>query len=420
MSFSNFGNKFTGSSGILELMDDLGNALASPDAKDLIMMGGGNPAHIAEIEDILQQRLIDIANDKNELQQLLGVYDTPQGEKAFIQALAKLLEKEYGWPITEDNIALTNGSQSAFFMLFNLLAGEHENGKKKILFPLAPEYIGYADSGISPATFKAYKPEIELIGERQFKYHVDFNALEITKDIAAICVSRPTNPTGNVVTDEEIEKLGQLAAQHRIPLIIDGAYGTPFPDIIFTAAKPIWNENTILCLSLSKFGLPAARTGIVIANPDVIKALSNMNAILSLAPNSIGARLTLNMMQSGDILKLSREVIKPFYQARCEQAVTQLEQGLGELPVRIHKPEGAMFLWLWCKDLPVNSQQLYQNLKDQGLIVVPGHYFFPGLDDDQWQHQNECLRINYSQAPEKVTRGIEILCNELHRLYEAS
>ena len=252
MSFSVFGKKFTSESGILNLMDDLGNALANPDSSNTIMMGGGNPAHIPEIEDIVKERLIEISKDTHELQQFIGVYDTPQGEKSFRSSLATLLSKEFDWPLTEDHIALTNGSQSAFFMLFNLLAGEHPDGSQKhILFPMAPEYIGYADAGLSHEFFKACKPEIELIGDSQFKYRVDFKALTIDGDTAAICVSRPTNPTGNVVTDEELEHLNRLALEHNIPLIIDGAYGTPFPDIIFGQATPMWNENTILCLSLS-------------------------------------------------------------------------------------------------------------------------------------------------------------------------
>jgi len=47
----------------------------------------------------------------------------------------------------------------------------------------------------------------------------------IPNDIGAICVSRPTNPSGNVLTDEEVERLGVLAQRHDIPLIIDCGTG---------------------------------------------------------------------------------------------------------------------------------------------------------------------------------------------------
>ena len=155
----------------------------------------------------------------------------------------------------------------------------------------------------------------------------------------------------------------------------------------------------------------------VIAKPEIITALSNINAIMNLATNSIGARLALPLIESGSILHLSQEVIRPFYQERCKQAVEQLETGLQDLPVRIHKPEGAMFLWLWCKDLTVDSQTLYERLKARGVIVVPGQYFFPGIEDPEWKHQQECIRINYSQSPEQVKKGIAIICEELNALY---
>ncbi|RLA55587.1 MAG: valine--pyruvate transaminase, partial [Gammaproteobacteria bacterium] len=61
MKLSVFGEKFTGKSGIVELMDDLGTALN--ENPDMIFMGGGNPGHLPEIEAIFQQRLEQILSD---------------------------------------------------------------------------------------------------------------------------------------------------------------------------------------------------------------------------------------------------------------------------------------------------------------------------------------------------------------------
>lgn len=50
-----------------------------------------------------------------------------------------MLRDELGWQIEPQNIALTNGSQSAFFYLFNLFAGRYADGsRRRVLFPLAP------------------------------------------------------------------------------------------------------------------------------------------------------------------------------------------------------------------------------------------------------------------------------------------
>ncbi len=346
---------------------------------------------------------------------LVGIYDPPQGEKQFIASLADLLNREYGWGLTADNIALTNGSQAAFFMLFNMFAGDFGEGcHKHILLPLAPEYIGYADAGIAPELFRAVRPEISFTGPHEFKYRVDFEALEVTPDTGAICVSRPTNPTGNVVTDKEMAGLENLARHHDIPLIIDGAYGMPFPSLLYVDAQPRWNEQIILCLSLSKLGLPAARTGIVIAAPQVIRALSGINAIMNLATGSFGAMMADPLVRSGEILSLSRDVICPFYKRKMEHAVSVFTEAMGdEGQWYVHKPEGAMFLWLWFPDLPVTSLELYQRLKAKGVLVVSGHYFFPGLADDGWRHRHECIRVTYSQDDDQVAAGLRRIAQEV-------
>ncbi|WP_323814411.1 valine--pyruvate transaminase [Cellvibrio sp. NN19] len=417
MQFSRFGQKLCTDAGIVTLMDDLGEALrVNP---DMIFMGGGNPARIPAMEQAFETALRETLADAQETQQLLGVYQPPQGDADLLDAIANLLQQEYQWPISRANIALSNGSQSAFFVLFNLFAGDYPDGsKKRIQLPLTPEYLGYSDLGISDDFFTSTRPSIEMLPDGFFKYHVDFSQLKITAETGALCVSRPTNPTGNVISDDELSKLDELAREHRVPFIVDGAYGTPFPNIIFADAEPHWNDNTILVLSLSKLGLPGARTGIVIANPDVISAFAKANTILSLATGNFGPALARHLLADGRILQLSREVVAPFYRDRMEHAVAAFKQQLGDLPCYIHKPEGAIFLWLWFKDLPISSEELYQRLKARGVLVVSGHHFFPGLQED-WQHAHECIRVTYCQDASVVEKGAQIIADEVKRIYSA-
>ncbi len=413
MSFSQFGEKFTRHSGISRLMEDMGEGLRTPGA---IMLGGGNPAQIPAMDDYFQQLLQQMHND-GKLAEALCNYDGPRGKATLLDALAALLRDHLGWDISSQNIALTNGSQSAFFYLFNLYAGRCADGsKKRVLFPLAPEYLGYADAGLDESLFVSARPNIELLPEGQFKYHVDFEHLHIGEETGLICVSRPTNPTGNVITDEELLKLDVLAQQHNIPLLIDNAYGVPFPGIIFSDVRPLWNPNIILCMSLSKLGLPGARCGIIIADEKVINAVSNMNGIISLAPGSIGPAIACEMIKRGDLLRLSEDVIKPFYQQRVELTIAVIRRYLSTDRCLIHKPEGAIFLWLWFPDLPITTEMLYQRLKARGVLMVPGHFFFPGLEHD-WPHTHQCMRMNYVPEAEKIERGIQILAEELDKAF---
>ncbi|XXN63337.1 valine--pyruvate transaminase [Enterobacter ludwigii] len=413
MSFSQFGDKFTQHSGISRLMEDMGEGLRTPGT---IMLGGGNPAQIPAMNDYFNQLLMQMHQD-GKLSEALCNYDGPRGKALLLDALAKMLREELGWPLTAQNIALTNGSQSAFFYLFNLFAGRRADGsKKRVLFPLAPEYLGYADAGLEADLFVSAKPNIELLPEGQFKYHVDFDHLPLNDDVGLICVSRPTNPTGNVITDEELLQLDALAQQHGVPLLIDNAYGVPFPGIIFSEARPLWNPNTILCMSLSKLGLPGARCGIIVADESTISAIGNMNGIISLAPGSIGPAIANEMIGRGDLLRLSEEVIKPFYQAKVSETIAILRRYLPEDRCLIHKPEGAIFLWLWFRDLPISTETLYQRLKARGVLMVPGHFFFPGLEHE-WPHTHQCMRMNYVPDAEKIERAVQILAEELESAF---
>ncbi len=418
LSLSSFGQKLTRKSGILALMDDLGHAMAGPG--DICMMGGGNPARVPAVEAVWRKQMAKLLGDGDRFERVLVNYDTPQGNLAFIEALVECLNREYGWAITARNVAVTNGSQNAFFYLFNLLAGRQPDGScRRILLPFCPEYIGYADQGVEEDLFVSFRPEIELLPERRFKYHVDFDHLTVEQDVAAICASRPTNPTGNVLTNDEVARLTALARSHGVPLILDNAYGAPFPGILFSEVQPAWSEDVVLVLSLSKLGLPGTRTGIVIAREEIVEAISAANSIVSLANGNIGQALVAPLLRDGELLRLSREAVRPFYEEKSRQAQEWLAEALGDdVDYRIHKSEGALFLWLWLPGLPITSAELYERLKQRRVVVVPGEYFFFGMAEP-WDHTHQCLRLNYSQPEEVVRKGIRILAEEIRRAHSA-
>jgi len=411
--YSKFGEKFTRYSGITRLMDDLGKANHSND-ENIIMLGGGNPALIPQAHEVFVNEL-KLLIDNKEVDQMLSHYDGPKGSEVFIQALVEMFNTNYGWRLDEGNIAITNGSQASFFTLFNLFAGEMPDGSyKKVLLPIAPEYIGYADQGLSEGMFVSVKPEIHELDNQQFKYQIDFDKLTQTlkqENIGVICISRPTNPTGNVITDDELAKLDSIAQANNIPLIVDNAYGQPFPGAIYTDVSLSWNTNTILCMSLSKLGLPGLRAGIVIANHDTVEAISRMNGILVLAPNSVGPSLLTRMIKDKELIPLANNVIKPYYQAKADIAVKLFNEIFANSNAKLHKLEGAFFMWIWFPDLQITSEDLYQKLKAKGVYIIPGHNFFIGVDD-AWPHQHQCIRINYAKDETTLRKGLEVIYNE--------
>lgn len=408
-----FARRYVRPSGALELMEDLAGA-----GPHTLMLGGGNPARIPQVEAVYARRLAEIAADPVQFGRFAACYAAPGGDLRFRATVAASLAARYGWPLSERNVALTLGSQSAFFTLFNLLAGGTDGGRRRILLPLAPEYIGYADVGLTDDLLVSRPAAIEELPGGLFKYHVHLEGLEAVPEVGAICVSRPTNPSGNVLTLAELERLDALARARGVPLIVDAAYGLPFPGIQFSEPGTLWNDNVILCLSLSKLGLPATRTGIVVAAEPVVEAITAFNATAALAPASTGAAIVEPLLAGGELEALCREVIRPYYEQRSREAVDWLRHHCAGTPLRIHRPEGAFFLWLWFPGLPGGSAGLYRRLKARGVLVLSGHHFFPGLEEP-WQHREECLRINCSQAPASVEAGIRTIAEEVRRAYGA-
>ena len=432
MKFSKYGQQFTKTSAISQLMDDLGDALKSPTPVN--MLGGGNPARIDKVNEAYFEvyKSLEQGGIEGGAIESVGNYSNPQGDAKFIDALVAFFNRHYDWNLSAENIVLTNGSQNAFFYLFNLFGGqfEEESGEistKSILLPLAPEYIGYSDVHIDGKHFIAIKPEIEEVeheGEPGFfKYKVDFEALENLPalkngEIGAICCSRPTNPTGNVLTDEEMAHLSAIAKQYEVPLIIDNAYGEPFPNIIYPDVNLNWDENTVLCFSLSKIGLPGARTGIIIAAPEVVRTVSAMNAVVNLAPTRFGAAIAGPLLEDDRLKELCDDTIQPFYAKKAKKAIAHIKEEMGDYPVLVHKPEGAIFLWVWFKDLPISTTELYDRLKQKATLIVPSEHFYPGLDTTDYPHAHQCVRMSIAASDETLEAGIKVIGEVVRELYD--
>jgi valine--pyruvate aminotransferase len=392
-------------------MDDLGEAM-NQGGEDLCMLGGGNPAAIPEVDACFRASWQQLGTDPR-LSSVLGAYDTAQGSPRFLEAIAAYLRERYGWELGPENIGITNGSQTAFFHLFHLFAGKG----KQILLPLSPEYIGYADQGMEPGLFRSVHGRMEMTGPHRFKYRLEPDALPMDETIGAIAVSRPTNPTGNVLTDEEIQHLSRLAERHGIPLMIDNAYGAPFPGILFRDITPFWAPHVILTLSLSKLGLPGTRTGIVVADAQIIQRLSAMNTVIGLANGNVGQALALPLITSGEIDTMVQQVIRPYYERHSRHAAACWEEALGEsVPWMRHEAEGSMFHWIRFPGLPGGSRGLYGRLKAKGVLVIPGDCFFYGLDHPAVE-QSECLRIHTAMNTRQVETGIRIIADTVRQCY---
>ena len=190
------------------------------------------------------------------------------------------------------------------------------------------------------------------------------------------------------------------------------------PGAVFTDAIPVFGDHIILTLSLSKLGLPGTRTGIVVARPEIASAIAAMPSVVGLANTNAGQQLVKPLLDSDELLQLSRQVIRPFYETRAHDAGRWMHGAFGDTPGwSLHRCEGAFFRWLRLTGLPIATRELYQRLKTRQVLVVPGEDFFFGLPHD-WPHRTECLRLNCSGNPETVQEALHIIADEVRQVRE--
>ena len=150
------------------------------------------------------------------------------------------------------------------------------------------------------------------------------------------------------------------------------------------------------------------------------KTLSSASACLKSACPACVPASSSPLLQDGRLKQLSDDVIRPFYRNQAQTAVSLLKCELGAYPLKIHKPEGAIFLWLWFENLPVSSQTLYEMLKAEGTLIIPGEHFFVGIDTQGYPHAHECIRMSIAQDAETLEKGIAAIGRVVRGLYDAA
>jgi valine--pyruvate aminotransferase len=217
-----------------------------------------------------------------------------------------------------------------------------------------------------------------------------------------------------------VKKIAALAAPYDVPVFIDSAYGPPFPALNFTQMTPIFGNNIMHCMSLSKAGLPGERIGIAIGDEQVIEVLESFQTNACLHASRYGQAIAARAITSGGLADISTSVIRPFYQNKFTVLESTLNEAMPkDLPWFLHRGEGAIFAWLWLPDLPTTDWEFYQELKRVGVIVVPGSTFFPGLEEE-WKHKQECVRISLTGSDEEIATGMQRLAKVVQQLYQVS
>lgn len=417
-ALTQIGNDMSRLTGVRAIMKDIVETLRAGAGKEFINLSAGNPVILPEVEQLWRDCTADLlASD--EYGEVVCRYGASQGYQPLIDAVVMDFNRRYGLELTDRNVLITPGSQSLYFYAANAFGGYTTGGNlKQIVLPLSPDYTGYGGVTLVPESLLAYRPTLDIdSAAHRFKYRPDFSQLEINETTGCVLFSRPCNPTGNVLTNDEVRKIADLAQPYDVPVLIDSAYGPPFPALNYTEMTPIFGGNILHCMSLSKAGLPGERIGIAIGDERLIQILECFQTNMCIHSPRYGQAIAARAINSGALATIATEVIRPYYQRKIELVETTLDRHMpADLPWFLHRGEGAIFTWLWLQDLPITDWDFYQQLKQVGVIVVPGSSFFPGLRED-WAHTRQCLRISLTASDAELEVGMKRLAEVVAQTY---
>ena len=323
-------------------------------------------------------------------------YGPAAGDPELREAIARKLSAENGIPTTAAEVMVTNGGKQAIYNLFQVLL----NPGDEVLIP-APYWLSYPEMARLAQARPVPVPSSAATG-----FALDLEALEaaITPASRLLVINSPGNPTGRVLSLEELNGLADLVRRHpRLLVMTDEIYEYLLEDGVthhsFAAVAPDLKERCFLVNGFAKgWAMTGWRLGYLSGHAAVIKAAS---ALQSQSTSNV-----CSFAQRGALaaIKGSRACVQEMaasYSARRRL----LTEGLQALPgITLTPPTGAFYAFPQLPEGCADSMTFCQTaLEQEGLALVPGGAF----GDDR------CVRLSCAVSHETITDGLARLARLL-------
>ena len=313
-------------------------------------------------------------------------YTSAQGDREVRQTICDYVNRTHGTTLTAEHFYMTCGAAASLTITLRALC---EEGDEFLTFaPFFPEYRVFTESvggrfDAVACDSQDFQPDIEDLKRK------------LTPHTKGILMNSPNNPSGAVITAENLTKLCDVLREksaeygHPIVLIAD----EPYRELVYDAEVPYpmnYYDDTIVCYSYSKsLSLPGERIG-YIAVSDRMKDERDVYFAICGAGRSLGYVCAPSLMQ---------RVV-----ARCQGMTSDvsiykknrdiLSEALTKYGYRVVRPDGAFYLFV--EALEEDAEAFAERAKEYELLLVPSDSFgVPGF-----------VRISYCVSTEMIERSL--------------
>lgn len=362
------------------------------EGKDVVSFGAGEP-DFATPAYIVEAAI-------NALREGQTKYTAAAGMPQLRQAICGLTKKNIGVEYTPGQVVVSNGAKQA---LFNALQAICNPGDEVLLF--APYWVSYPELIKMADAVPVFVPTVEEKG-----FAIDFAALRqaVTEKTKAILLNSPSNPSGAVLSEEEVRAIANLAAEKDLMIISDEIYDA----LVYDGAKhfspamiPEVRERVILVNGMSKaYAMTGWRMGYSISSEAIAKIIASYQSHATGNPNTVAQYSTLAAI-TNDNPEFSAML------AEFDRRRKYMVEAVNQIPgLHAQMPHGAFYVMVCIKEIigkhyngqPITgSMDFAQLLLDaQMTAVVPGMPF--GADG--------YIRLSYATSMETIQKGLQRIC----------
>jgi aspartate aminotransferase len=316
-------------------------------------------------------------------------YNPPPGLPRLREAVAEFAGKQRGLQFKPSQVVIGPGAKPIlFFPTLALVNPGDEVIYPDPGFPTYEAMIGVAGGVPRPVPLKE---------ENQFSFDLEAFDQLLSRKTRLVILNSPSNPTGGVIPQADLEHIARRAIQHDCWVLADEIYthllydGMSAPSI---AAVPGMAERTMILDGFSKtYAMTGWRLGFGIMPEDLAARVG------LLLTHSIGCTAHFTQIAGIEALTGPQDYVLMMveqYQRRRDLLV----DGLNGLPgIRCQKPQGAFYVFPNIRGTGRTSDELANLLLDHGVAVLPGSAF--------GAHGEGYLRLVFANSLENIERALE-------------
>ena len=327
-----------------------------------------------------------------------GIFSLEQGQTMYTsnagilelrQELSRHLARTLGLIYNpESEILVTVGASEAVDLAMRALISPGD----VVLIP-DPSYVSYAPCAIMAGAEVHYVP---TRASEQFRLRVEDLHKVYTPQAKILVLSYPNNPTGAVMTHEDLLPIAEFADDHDLIVISDEIYSDLTYEgthTAFASLPGMW-ERTLHLSGFSKsYAMTGWRIGYVAGHPDLIQAMTRIHQYTILCAPITAQVAAIEALRSAETAK--QEMIAAYDRRR-----RLLVHGFREMGLDCFEPLGAFYVFPDITATKLTSEEFAEELlHEEKVAVVPGTAFGPSGEGH--------IRCSYAYSLEQLQEALE-------------